>query len=104
MTQVQAGERVVLLNPMAEMVTGKTALAQRLPSLASTTISVINALIDLERSNGQLFSSYVGETLLRHGAHEILDIRKEATGSDLPEGTISQITSRSQGAIILQGD
>ena len=104
MVQGHSDGKVVLLSPVAERAARSESLAPRLPTLSGATVAVINALIDQQRSNGQLFSSHVGEMILRHGAHEILDIRKEVTERDLPGETVSHIASQSQGAIILQGD
>jgi len=104
MVQGHSDGKVVLLSPIAEMAAGRESLAPRLPTLSGATVAVINSLIDQQRSNGQLFSSHVGEILLRHGAYEILDIKKEVTERDLPDETVSRIASQSQGAIILQGD
>ena len=104
MTDVKVGEVTVLLNPRAEKETVGTPLASRLPTLGGATIAVINSFQDQKRSNGELFARRVGEILLREGAAQVLDVLKEDSGSDLPEETLEHIVSRTQGAIILEGD
>ena len=104
MAQVQISEGTTLLNPTAEQVAKETPLASRLPTLNGATIAVINALKDPERSGGEVFVGRVRDLLLQKGAGQILDVRKEESGDELPEETMSHIISQSQGAVILEGD
>jgi hypothetical protein len=104
MAQVQIIEGTTLLNPTAEQVAKETPLASRLPTLNGATIAVINALKDPERSGGEVFVGRIRDLLLQNGAGQILDVRKEDSGNELPEETMSHIVNRSQAAIILEGD
>ncbi len=104
MAQVQIGEGVTLLDPTAEKVARETPLASRLPTLNGATIAVVNALKDPERSGGEVFVGRVRDLLLQRGAGQILEVRKEDSGDELPEETMSHIVNQSQGAVILEGD
>lgn len=103
MTQMRQDE-VVLLSPTAERRVEESPLAERLPTLVGATIAVVNAFRDQERTNGELFARHVGELLRREGADRILPVRKQDSGNDMTEETLSQITSQCQGAVILEGD
>ena len=104
MAQVQIREGVTLLDPTAEQVARETPLASRLPTLNGATIAVVNALKDPERSGGEVFVGRVRDLLLQRGAGQILEVRKEDSGDELPEETMSHIINQSQGAVILEGD
>ena len=104
MVQVQISEVTTLLNPTAEQVAKETPLASRLATLNGATIAVINALKDPERSGGEVFVGRIRDLLLQQGVGQILDVRKEDSGDELPEETMSHIINQSQGAIILEGD
>lgn len=104
MAQVQISEGVTLLDPTAEQVARETPLASRLPTLNGATIAVVNALKDPERSGGEVFVGRVRDLLLQRGAGQILEVRKEDSGDELPEETMSHIINQSQGAVILEGD
>ena len=104
MAQVQISEGVTLLDPTAEQVARETPLASRLPTLNGATIAVVNALKDPDRSGGEVFVARVRDLLLQRGAGQILEVRKEDSGNELPEETMSHIINQSQGAVILEGD
>ena len=104
MGQVKSAPAVVLLDPRAEPEIRETALAPRLGTLKGATIALINALIDEERSNGDLLTRRVTEILLRAGVGQVLSIRKQETAKDMPEETLAPLISQSRGAIILEGD
>ena len=104
MAQVQISEGVTLLDPTAEQVARETPLASRLPTLNGATIAVVNALKDPERSGGEVFVGRVRDLLLQRGAGQILEVRKEDSGDELPQETMSHIINQSQGAVILEGD
>ncbi|MCE2462759.1 MAG: hypothetical protein J4F46_02435 [Dehalococcoidia bacterium] len=104
MAQVQISEGVTLLDPTAEQVARETPLASRLPTLNGATIAVVNALKDPDRSGGEVFVGRVRDLLLQRGAGQILEVRKEDSGNELPEDTMSHIINQSQGAVILEGD
>ena len=104
MAQVQISEGVTLLDPTAEQAARETPLASRLPTLNGATIAVVNALKDPERSGGDVFVGRVRDLLLQRGAGQILEVRKEDSGDELPEETMSHIVNQSQGAVILEGD
>ena len=104
MAQVQISEGVTLLDPTAEQVARETPLASRLPTLNGATIAVVNALKDPDRSGGEVFVGRVRDLLLQRGAGQILEVRKEDSGNELPEETMSHIINQSQGAVILEGD
>ena len=104
MAQLQTDQKVLLLNPKGEGRAKEAPMAPRPATLRGRTIAVINAFRNPQGSSGELLIGHMGNLLRREGVEQVLPLRKEVSPEDMPEETLDYITSKAQGAIILEGD
>ncbi|MBI2164878.1 MAG: hypothetical protein HYU29_00515 [Chloroflexi bacterium] len=104
MVDTRVGQEVLLLNPKGEQEVKQSSLAPRLKSLKGTTIAVVNAFRDPDRSNGDLVTRHMGEVLLREGVGRVIPIRKQESAKDMPQEMLESLAAQAEGVVILEGD
>ena len=95
---------VVLIAPTAKVDPQHATLARRLPSLAGSGITVVNALNDPDRSNGEIILERISEILLTAGATNVTTPRTRPSAQDMEAGLLDRIASSSNGVVIIEGD